>query len=270
MGSRGHAPSGLWSLTAGFVATADDRSGYLEHMITLVCAAPNVIGALGAVSYCLIWMTGRENARDDEGHWEGSADDAAELLIEGGARPEGRGPHAQAEPRPVAGRARRDPGRAGQGSGDTGARLGDSQGRSELTGADASEQPPAERKEPKKPRASGAAKGKQGTKGKGRKAAKPAKPAKPTKAAKRAEAAKRAKPAKPVEPAAAVETDEDELSTQDELSAGIEHALKFRLENIEPVEQPLALICQAPRSGGTLLAGCSTAIRRATPIRTSC
>ena len=39
-----------------------------------------------------------------------------------------------------------------------------------------------------------------------------------------------------------------------ESNAGIEHALELRREHVVPVDQPLALICQAPRSGGTLLA----------------
>jgi hypothetical protein len=38
------------------------------------------------------------------------------------------------------------------------------------------------------------------------------------------------------------------------VDGGAERALELRRENIQPVDQPLALICQAPRSGGTLLA----------------
>jgi hypothetical protein len=39
-----------------------------------------------------------------------------------------------------------------------------------------------------------------------------------------------------------------------ETAAGIENGMRLRRENVAPVDQPLALICQAPRSGGTLLA----------------
>jgi hypothetical protein len=38
------------------------------------------------------------------------------------------------------------------------------------------------------------------------------------------------------------------------VDGGAERALELRRENVQPVTQPLALICQAPRSGGTLLA----------------
>jgi hypothetical protein len=36
-------------------------------------------------------------------------------------------------------------------------------------------------------------------------------------------------------------------------AASLARPLRVRRENVEPVDQPLALICQAPRSGGTLL-----------------
>jgi len=39
-----------------------------------------------------------------------------------------------------------------------------------------------------------------------------------------------------------------------EMAAGIAQALRLRRENVVAVDQPLALICQAQRSGGTLLA----------------
>jgi competence ComEA-like helix-hairpin-helix protein len=39
-----------------------------------------------------------------------------------------------------------------------------------------------------------------------------------------------------------------------EMDAGIKQALRLRRENVVAVDQPLALICQAQRSGGTLLA----------------
>ena len=38
------------------------------------------------------------------------------------------------------------------------------------------------------------------------------------------------------------------------LAAGLARALRPRRANVVPVDQPLALICQAQRSGGTLLA----------------
>jgi hypothetical protein len=46
------------------------------------------------------------------------------------------------------------------------------------------------------------------------------------------------------------EAREGEAQTADGIKAG----LQLRRENVMPVDQPLALICQAPRSGGTLLA----------------
>jgi Sulfotransferase family len=43
-------------------------------------------------------------------------------------------------------------------------------------------------------------------------------------------------------------------SPSEDLAGGLERALKPRRENVVPVDQPVALICQAQRSGGTLLA----------------
>jgi Sulfotransferase family len=52
-----------------------------------------------------------------------------------------------------------------------------------------------------------------------------------------------------------VSQDKEEMQAGEEPSArDLERALRPRRENVEPVDQPLALICQAQRSGGTLLA----------------
>src|SRR3954453_8310414 len=62
------------------------------------------------------------------------------------------------------------------------------------------------------------------------------------------------------ESTAGADVREDAAAAQGWLHEGenqldLERSLRPRRENVLPVDQPLALICQAQRSGGTLLAG---------------